>query len=35
MRPLAWAMLFLYSAVLSLSVIASNHIVIDGGEYST
>lgn len=35
MRPLAWAMLFLYSAVLSLSVIASNHIVIAGGEYST
>lgn len=34
-RPLAWAMLFLYSAVLSLSVIASNHIVIAGGEYST
>ena len=28
-------MLFLYSAVLSLSVIASNHIVIAGGEYST
>lgn len=34
-RPLTWEMLFLYSAVLSLSVIASDHIVIDGGEYST
>lgn len=34
-RPSAFALLLLFSIALSASIIASSHIIIAGGEYST